>query len=92
MPHKPQGQPHLAPPGGASTFQAGVSGPEHDRNISRRCAEVLKFQDHNMTKQCGCALVLKFQDHNMTKQCGRAMVLVVLLSCYTGLPHGSARI
>ena len=33
-----------------STVAPGVSEPEHDRNIFRRRAVVLKFQDHCMTK------------------------------------------
>ncbi len=36
--------------GSKGLTQSGVSGPEHDRNIFRRRAVVLKFQDHSMTK------------------------------------------
>ncbi len=31
-------------------------------------------------------VVLKFQDQRTTKWCGRCLVLVVVWSCYTGLP------
>ncbi len=40
------------------SIYTGVSGPEHDLNIFRRRAVVLKFQNHSMTKQCGCVVVL----------------------------------